>query len=526
MIGNLLRPTVVFAFVPIVWASVFLAPKHTSGEELDASDQSQSASVVVVCPDAFVESMAPWIDRRKNDGLKVTLIASSARAGDLRDQIRAQCDDRTRYLVLVGDAPAIGTACDPTKQIPTMYASTTVTAKWGSTKTMATDFPYGDLDDDGIPELSVGRLPVDDAPSLEKLIERIIAYESSDDFGDWRNRVQLVGGVGGFGAFADSAIESVTRTVITSVLPRETQTCVAYASEGHPFCPEGASFTDSIVNRYTSGCRFWVYAGHGQVTELDRFPRTAEGKPVLDRKTLRLLNAGHHRAPIALLLCCFTGAFDASEDSFSENLLLHDGGPIAVLSGSRVTMPYGNATAAVGLISGVYEKRMPRLGDAWLVALQQMTAAEDAKKSSVRTMIDSLAMMISPKGTKLADERAEHTQLYCLLGDPTLRLQPPQSIEVDAQTGYNKGEPVTVKLTSPIEGPLVLSCHYPLGSPLADGDPNETQFLETTVAVKAGQSTPVSLSIPDNVLGSVIIRAHLAGQSSWAVGAAQSNIRP
>ena len=84
---------------------------------------------------------------------------------------------------------------------------------------MASDMPFGDFDQDKIPDAAVGRLPVQRAVELDQFIDRIIAYERSDDFGSWRGQVQLVGGIGGFGMMADAAIESVTRTVVTSVLP-------------------------------------------------------------------------------------------------------------------------------------------------------------------------------------------------------------------------------------------------------------------------------------------------------------------
>ncbi|TWT98246.1 C25 family cysteine peptidase [Stieleria varia] len=479
---------------------------------------------LVVCPPEFDAAIGPWIEHRQSDGIRVVKLPSQSTAEKLQASIREAADDQTRYVVLIGDAPAIGTPCDVQSQIPTGYSKSVVTAKWGSTPTLASDLSFGDLDGDGVPELCVGRLPVDDAGSLTKLVDRIIAYETCVDFGDWRNQVQLVGGVGGFGAFADSAIESVTRSVVTGVLPPETRTIVSYASEGHMFCPVGDSFTSAVVDRYCRGCRFWVYAGHGSVTRLDRFPRTAEGMPILDSMTVRQLQNKQGVAPIAMLLCCFTGAFDASEDSFAEQLLLHDGGAIAVLSGSRVTMPYGNATAAVSLIDGVYAQRLPRLGDAWLVTLRQIMKDDEANRSSIRVMMDGLATMISPAGTKLIDERSEHAQLYNLLGDPMLRLNPPQPVQIKAETGYQPGTPITIELTSPIDGRLTLSCHHPLGASSAE-DPNETQVAVQHADVAAGLGQAFAITLPEKISGPMILRAHVSGVAGWASGAARTNVR-
>ncbi|MFO0884412.1 MAG: C25 family cysteine peptidase [Pirellulales bacterium] len=46
---------------------------------------------------------------------------------------------------------------------------------------------------------------------------------------------------------------------------------------------------------------------------------------------------------IAVLLACYTGAFDQPEDCLAEEMLRAPQGPVAVIGGSRVTMPYGIA---------------------------------------------------------------------------------------------------------------------------------------------------------------------------------------
>ncbi len=306
-------------------------------------------AVVVVCPIQFREAIEPWLDHRSSDGLECRVIDSNADAKALQTSIRAAAGTDTHYVLLVGDAPVFGTPCNALRQTPILYSPTKVTASWGSTPTLSSDMLYGDFDQDQIPDASVGRLPVDSPTQLEQLIERIKAHERSTDFGAWRGKVQLVGGVGGFGALVDNAIESVTRTIVTGVLPAETRTTVCYASPGHAFFPREQSFTDAVVNRYQQGARFWVYAGHGQVTALDRVPSNASGTPVLDQRSVKRLSRPGGESSIAVMLACYTGALDASEDSIAEEMVLSAGGPIAVFAGSRVTMPYGNTTAAVGL---------------------------------------------------------------------------------------------------------------------------------------------------------------------------------
>lgn len=483
-----------------------------------------AVEVVVVCPEVFTESLSAWVDYRQKQGMDVCVIQPQSDAEALREKIRAHADPLTRYVLLVGDTPALGATCDPRRQIPILYSPTKVTSAWGSTPTLSSDLLYGDFDLDTLPDAVVGRLPVDTPQQLEKLISRIVAREVSADFGSWRSEVQLVGGVGGFGMLADRAIESVARTILTGMLPTDTRTCVCYASPGHPFFPSNGSFTNAVLDRYQRGSRFWVYAGHGQITHLDRVPGTADGVPVLDRQSVQRLSRPAEGAPIAVMLSCYTGAMDAAEDSIAEQMLLCDGGPIAVVAGSRITMPYGNTTAVVGLIDGVFNQQLPRLGDAWLNALRQMHRENSEDTSSSRIMIDALAAVVSPPGTNLVEERREHMLLYNLIGDPTLRLQHPKNLDLKVAVGHERGSPIQAAVESPISGKLRLCLDRPLGS-VTEGDPNETTVACLEISVQKGQKVSPTITLPETIVGPIIVRAMVSGEESWASAAARTIIR-
>ncbi len=485
---------------------------------------ANAVDTVVVCPEMFSEELEPWLDHRRGEGFDIAVVKSSADADSLRRHIRDAADEATRYIVLIGDAPAIGSRCDPESQTPIDYHATKVTARFGSTPTMSSDLSFGDFDGDGIPEAVVGRLPVDTPHQLRQAVKRILAYEHSTDFGPWRGQVQLVGGAGGFGMMIDAAIESVTRTVVTNVLPIETKTRVAYASPGHLFCPVGASFTDAVLDNYWQGSRFWVYAGHGQVTELDRFPQTETGIPVLDRTSVSRLNRADGAAPIAILLACYTGAMDAPVDSIAEEMWLSERGPVAVIAGSRLTMPYGNSTAAVGLIRGVFGEQLPRLGDAWLSALGEMHKETSPDQSTSRMMIDALATMVSPVESNLVDERREHMLLYNLIGDPMLTMQHPLAITVSVPRSHAAGEVIEVSVTSPLEGDLSVTIDRPLGA-ITTGNPNNTTIAGIDRRAVAGETTLSKFALPIGIQGPLVIRAMVTGENAWASGAAQTILR-
>ncbi|MCG8653188.1 MAG: C25 family cysteine peptidase [Pirellulales bacterium] len=257
---------------------------------------------------------------------------------------------------------------------------------------------------------------------------------------------------------------------------------------------------------------------------MDRVPPGRNGIPVLDQKSVRKLERPAGGCPIAVMLACYTGAIDASEDSLAEEMIRCEGGPIAVLAGSRVTMPYGNATAAVGLINGVFQQRPPRLGDAWLYALQDMHQEVSRDRSATRVMIDALATLVSPAGSNLLDERREHMFLYQLIGDPTLKLRHPQQLKLEVKAGYQAGQQVEMKVTSPIDGELVLSLDRPLGA-VTKGDPNQLAIGSATATVIANQVARPKITLPDSFQGPIIVRAIVSGKNGWASAASKTILR-
>ena len=83
-----------------------------------------------------------------------------------------------------------------------------VNVHWGSEPLIASDNWYADLDDDGVPDVAIGRLTVRSVAELQTVVQKIVAYEKSKDFHRWRSRINFVAGTGGFGPLVDSVIQA------------------------------------------------------------------------------------------------------------------------------------------------------------------------------------------------------------------------------------------------------------------------------------------------------------------------------
>ena len=305
--------------------------------------QPTAADTVVVCPQSFREALEPWLTHREAQGHRIALVSNLQSADEIRRQIRqVAVGGGLRNLVLVGDAdPAMVRSQNVRRDcVPTRHVEAVVNARFGPEKEIATDNWYADLDDDRVPELTVGRLTADTPAELALIVQKILHYEKSIDFGNWRRQVHFVAGIGGFGSVADAMLEATAKSLIREGVPPAYTTTMTYGSWQSPYCPDPRLFNQVAVERLDEGCLFWVYLGHGQQRMLDRVRVPGAAYPILAGPDVQRL-ACRHAAPIACMLACYSGAFDQPSDCLAEEMLRSPGGPVAVLSSSRVAMPYG-----------------------------------------------------------------------------------------------------------------------------------------------------------------------------------------
>jgi hypothetical protein len=362
--------------------------------------------------------------------------------------------------LLVGD-----TVPEPTNDlqplVATQHVASQVITRWHGEPTIATDLPYADPKHIGQPEFAVGRWPVDNAAQLKTVIAKTLAYEASQDYGPWRGKINLVAGIGGFGALTDAAIEQGARTIVLSGMPSTYEPTLTFGSWSSPHCPDPRKFAESARARMAEGCLFWVYIGHGH-------PRGLDWVRMPDRQAYEIMQCSDCAAlptakcaPVAIFLACSTGAFDKPEDCLAEDLLRAECGPVAILASSRVAMPYGlSVFASEALQAGLVEKA-GTLGEVFRLAkvraLQNIPVAPKAgeekpadKRSSIRQLLDNTASLLTPGGHDSREELLEHAHLLQLIGDPCLRLVHPESLTLAGPAKAKAGSKIEITATTPL----------------------------------------------------------------------------
>lgn len=499
----------------------------------------------VACPAEFRAALAPWVEFREAQGHGVIFAAEPSNAAAIRREIRQAAARRPlRYVVLVGDAPrpSGSTAAERARSIPTHHSEARINVRFGSEPEIAGDAWYADLDDDRVPDLAIGRLTADTPAEVSRMVGKVLAYERSRDFGPWRRHVQFVAGLGGFGPLADAALELAAKNVITAGVPAPFTTSMTHASPTSAYYPDPRRFQEAALSGLTDGCWFWVYLGHGQRRSLDRVPTAGGWQSILEAQEAAWLRA--QRGPaVACLLACYTGAFDGPEDCLAEELLRSEGGPVAVVCGSRVTMPYAMAVLGTELLDQCFVARQATLGGALLAAKQASVAK--GPPSQRRQALDALAALLSPAPADLPGERAEHVELFNLLGDPLLSLKHPAVVQLDAPAGARSGNTLEITGKSPVSGSATIELVVRRDRlrfeppPRTTGGPspatadecrqtyqlaNDPCWSRVQARVAAGTSFRAQLPVPAEAYGACHVRVYVEGQQGCAAGATDVEI--
>ena len=313
------------------------------------------------------------------------------------------------------------------------------------------------------------------------------------------------------------------------------------ASWRSPYSPDPRVFRRQTIETLNQGCLAWVYLGHGHEDGLDYYRYPGGGLPIFTSENVPQVDV-RSGSPIAVFLSCYTGAFAAPQDCLAEKLLAQRRGPVAVISGANVTMPYAMTVLGNAMLREMFETRCETIGEVLLYAKQELAKPSPDKPQG---MIDQLARIISPDPHLLDEERKEHVRLFHLFGDPMLRLRHPGVTEIEVEEAVTSGCELLVKGTSEVAGQAVveLVCRRdrttfkpPVRAQFEPTDAwlrtlqetyvraNDTRWAAVQIQVPAG-AFEVTLQVPEQARGFGHVRAFVQGNHAYALGSRDVYIR-
>ncbi|MCS7039116.1 MAG: C25 family cysteine peptidase, partial [Caldilineales bacterium] len=242
--------------------------------------------------------------------------------------------------------------------------------------------------DDILPDLFVGRLPVNSPAETATLVNKIIQYETAAWPGDWRLRNLFVADnadtAGDFAALSDQVADAF----LPGPYDERKQKIYLGVNTASPVSARGA-----ILQAFNEGVFLSNYTGHGQVGHwASEFLFRSED-------AAGLVNG--RRLPVQLSMTCLDGRFhELASDALTEVLVRNPaGGAVAAWAATGLGVAHGHDHLHRGFYRALYQDGEQRLGALTL-----------AGKLALFTG-DSLGVFHDLIDT------------FVLLGDPALRLE-------------------------------------------------------------------------------------------------------
>jgi hypothetical protein len=226
---------------------------------------------------------------------------------------------------------------------------------------------YGYLDstsEEGV-NMIIGRWPVKTIQQLEAILDKVMKYEKSLNFGTWRKLITLVAddeynNGGGSESFHTTDTEILAKDHIPSSFDLRKIYLMEYPFDQLKNKPEAEK---DLVQAYNSGSLVINWMGHGnrhQWAHEEVFRRT-EDIPQLKNKD---------KLPLVYTASCSIGLFfEPLGEAMSEDLLTaENGGAVAVISATYLVYPEPNADLNYKVFDLLFSDNSFTLGEAFYIA--------------------------------------------------------------------------------------------------------------------------------------------------------------
>jgi uncharacterized repeat protein (TIGR01451 family) len=348
--------------------------------------------------------------------------------------------------------------------------------------------------EDTLPDMHLGRLPVNTPDQAQLLLNKIVGYENAPPPIDWRYWSTFVTDnadqAGDFPFYSDDLIDNHYPS------PYEAERI--YLGITHPIT-DAESARDDLVAAINEGRLFVNYIGHAG-------PGVWASERLLDNADLSDLDNGPYY-PVALPMTCYEGSFhypydDPSYLALAERFLRAEGkGWVASWSPSGLGVATGHHYLDKGFFEGVFAQDIRRLGPATYAGklnLYQTGAWLDLLDTY--TLLGDPAMSLAVLTVDLSVEKRVQPTTPLLPGDPvtfTLRLA-----NSGPATAHN------VVLTDVLPAPLISHTIHVEGITISQRPGlSYTWATSDLVAGQVGTITIAAYIAPDTPAGILINQA-------------------
>ena len=349
----------------------------------------------------------------------------------IREEIQQLSAD-AKYLLLLGNETDI-----PPIYITGADGNTQPSDDFYSSINIATTF----LElENSVPQLSTGRIPVNNTNQANTVAEKLYKYMVSPTFGIWRSKIGLIADDENKDGYSRNELNhTINSNNIYQSISSNLHVSQFYGLNYEPV--ENGNYitkpqmTSDIIDYINNGVGLINYIGHGSETTLG-------GEKIIDmnRDLNHICGLGttckEQRKPaIWVVGTCSFGKYDNTEQIMSENLLFNEVGAISLITTSRGIGAYANSIYLTNLFNNINEFVLDnnnyRLGD----------IVRESKRIGKNT-----------------------EYLFHLLGDPALILPFPKKISdngiINEDTILNNGFEIMKNINSDIYNSELQSSVY------------------------------------------------------------------
>jgi hypothetical protein len=342
-------------------------------------EPSSTPDYLIVSHSDFIPALAPLVDHRATqDGLVVHTVPVEAVYdifGDgrvdpqaIKNYVAYAFEQwAPEYLLLVGDGTHdplnnYGSPDHRPTFVPPYLGM--VDPYWGEAPS---DNRFATLDgpDDQLPELFVGRLPVNTPVEVETVVAKILAYDEAPPPGPWNEPLLFFAGAPDgatdFHAYSDAIYDNVLDLALESHTPERIYYCEEDCTESYQISNEDR-MRSAVLRRLNQGALMATWTGHSSWHQWG-----ANRLFHLD-DLANLRNGG--ALPVFLQMTCFTSYFSQpTGDTLDESLLrLADGGAIATWGPTSLGLTAGHVSMHKAFTDATLGEPSVRLGPATVTA--------------------------------------------------------------------------------------------------------------------------------------------------------------
>ena len=344
--------------------------------------------------------------------------------------------------------------------------------------------------DDIMPDLHLGRLPVNNQVELTAMLDKIIGYEATPAPGDWRTRTVFVAdnpdSGGNFGELSD---------LVADHLPPELSVQKIYLGTAEYPLNLATLAQQATLDAFNRGALLFNYVGHSSISNwasemlfgVDRLPQVSNGSFY----------------PIVLPMTCLEGSYhNPRYASLGENVVRLSGrGAVASWSPTGLGVASGHDYLDRGFYDALFDWDVRGLGPATTAGKLNLFENEQSPSGD-------------PRFQDLIDT-------YILLGDPATNIGAPEAQLGITATGPTtqliQGDPVTYTLTYSNSGQAQV--HEIILTATLPGGLSNLAWSSDALSLTLRPGPPLSWDLPDldpGATGQVTI----TGSVSWDITAA------